>query len=381
MKLYDLIVNSATRGLELQYKNGSFPKGKNGPWKDNDTYMRTTAHWAQLLYKAYLITTEDKYLRGALRACNYLIDDENRPNNFTFLCRISDTKDNCNGLIGQAWTLEPLIQIGIKEKKDEYINISKNLLERIPFNKEQYLWETIDVDDTNRGCHRTINQQLWISVMSLILGDYLKDDTLINNSTNFFLGLSRNIEWLEYEGLIKHTTNKRDNFLKNIIKKAVLKEKVKASTKEMQVLSNGYLSFILHGFALAYDYCSEYSFWQDASLYNIIKQAYNFLDNRFPFGYLESDKGFRWAYNPVGIEMAYATQVFDKYISIKDTSEKTEKWLSLQISGYYDFNNNLMNRNTIDQNILSSRLYESINLKNIEIKPEYWSAKLENNYE
>lgn len=376
VKLYDLIINSAEKGLSLQNKNGSFPKGTNGPWKDQDTYVRTTAHWALLLYKSYEITENEKFYLSAIKACDYILDKDNRPFDYSFFCRESNDKDKCNGLIGQAWTLEPLIIIGKKSNIDYYLKVAEEIILENEYSNKDHLWKTLEIDGTYISYHSTINQQIWMTVMTLILGDTLKNNKLIEISEDFFENLPKHIEYINRKGLIKHTRKQKFN-LRQVLKKLMNKNRIKVKEKETEERSIGYLSFILHGFALAYDICPNYHFWSNKELKNIISKAYCYIEQNEPYGYLEAEDSFRWSYNPVGIEMAYTTQALSKYINIKNHKIKIEKWLSLQIQGYYNDEDKLMNNNTIDSNILASRLYEAINMNNCILKPSYWHENVE----
>ena len=124
LELYDLIIRSAKIGLTLQNNDGSFPKGHDGPWYYTDTFLRTTAHWALLISKAYELTGEKNFEEATIKACDYLICNKARPYNLTFHCRAeSSDKDQCNGLIGQAWVLEALIVIGQQLKEEKYISV------------------------------------------------------------------------------------------------------------------------------------------------------------------------------------------------------------------------------------------------------------------
>lgn len=84
----------------------------------------------------------------------------------------------------------------------------------------------------------------------------------------------------------------------------------------MKLLSQGYSSFLLYGLALAYEYGGEEDFWGDIKIKAIISGAIDYSVKKFPFGHGEST-GYRWCYNPTGIEMSYVLQVFQKYLKIE----------------------------------------------------------------
>ena len=346
MFLYDLLIKSAEIGLTLQEEDGKFPKGHNGPWNDEDTYVRTTAHWALLLYKVYSITKDTRYLNASIRACDYIVAKENRPNGYTFRCRTESKKNQCNGLIGQAWAVEPLIFIGHTINNDRYINTALEVIEIHPYDFEKHGWVTVEIDGKKLGVHRTINQQIWFSCMALILGTFLENVNLLDRGIDFFSNIYQNIKFLE-EGLIKHDD----------------------SNKDVKNRSLGYLTFILYGFALAYKYTKANQFWENQDLKNIIASAFKYIELNYPYGYLE--EGFRWGYNPVGLEMAFATQTFCGYLDIANPQQLIKKYLHMQIKGYFDFEKGLMCKNTCDENILAARLYEAVRLNNIQNTESY----------
>ena len=53
-------------------------------------------------------TSEEKFKKAALACTEYLSGQKARPYGKTFCHRKSDSKDKCNGLIGQAWSIEAI---------------------------------------------------------------------------------------------------------------------------------------------------------------------------------------------------------------------------------------------------------------------------------
>ncbi len=346
-ELHLLIEKSADSGLALQTSKGYFPKGHNGPWYHKDTFVRTTAHWALIMFKAFELTEKNKYLNSAVKACNYLTSKEVRPYNYSFYCR--DTGNNfCNGLIGQAWAVEPLIIIGAKLGQTKYIDTALEVLSIHPYSFEKNSWSAVEIDGTVLGEYKTLNQQIWFTSMGIILGKQLGESYYLNVGADFFSNIKDKISFLK-QGLISHTFSR--------------------NKKANKTLSNVYLPFLLYGIALAYDYSKESSVWKNLKIKNIISQGIKYLEDSYPYGYLENNNSYRWSYNPVGIEAAYILQVFSKYLGMEKKIAKynISKWLNKQFNGYYDKNANLLCNNTKDPNILAARLYECIRLKNYKI--------------
>lgn len=376
IKLYDLILKTAKKGLHLQRRDGSFPKGHNGPWEDEDTYVRTTAHWALIMFKAHELTSNinTKFLESAMRACEYLLKDKNRPYGYTFYCRKDTTgKDMCNGLIGQVWAIEPLIFVGRSKDKNKYLKSAKEVIQQHDYSFDYHAWHYVEIDGNKQGIHTTLNQQIWFSSMALILGKTLDDEPLSIKGRDFFENVDSFITYYNEKGLIKHTFSTKNiitnlEVLKREISELIGKDELNLKRKKQTKLrSLGYLPFILYGFALLYDYTSEEEFWKNPELKKILKDSIDFVISNYPYDYLRK-VGYNWRYNPTGIEMAYVLQELNDLLELNCTQNEIDKWLNLQINGYYDFRSNLMIKNTSDPNILSSRFYEAIRLKNNDIE-------------
>jgi hypothetical protein len=371
--LYDCLVKSAQTGLTMQKKDGCFPEGYDGPWRHKATPVRATAHWALLLYRAYELTGNGIFLDAAMRGCDYLTKKENRPFGYTFYCRRGTlVNDQCNGLIGQAWAVEPLIVIGQRSDNKKYLNIAREVLALHRYSFEHHAWCTVDIDGKEIGINRNLNQQVWFSAMALVLGRFLGDDYLLKRSRDFFAHIPSLIEFVD-SGLMKHIFRVRGGARmwlgdwRRIIQALVQRfDKIRVPIlvgKRVVALSLGYLTFILYGFALAYRYCNDEPFWHDPALRRILLTSIRYVESHFPYGYLE-EGGFRWGYNPVGIEMAFVLETFNSLLDLDSSSRGITKWLQKQFEGYYDFDADLLCKNTYDSITLAARLYEATRSEN-----------------
>lgn len=204
-QLHNILCNSARKSLEFQDKEGYLSKGHNGPWGDVDTNVRTTAHWALTIFRAYEITGEEKFLYSAIRACDYLIRKEQRPYGYTFYCRTNRKgKNMCNGLIGQAWALEPLIFIGNHLNKSEYVDTAKKIIMHHKYNAKYHLWHNTEITGQVLGINNTLNQQIWFAAITLMAGKTLNDNRLRDMAKDFFINLPSLVSYIEETGLIKH---------------------------------------------------------------------------------------------------------------------------------------------------------------------------------
>ncbi|MCX5848699.1 MAG: hypothetical protein NTW65_04555 [Deltaproteobacteria bacterium] len=368
IKLYDLIVRSASEGLKIQNTAGEYPSGHNGPWNDADTNVRTTAHWALITFKAYEITGEEKFLSSAIMACDYLIRKEVRPYGYTFYCRTYQKGRNmCNGLIGQAWAMEPLIFIGASLNNPEYLRVVRNVVLMHKYSRKYHAWNNTEINGTTLGINNTLNQQVWFAALSLTAGKILRDKELNDSAEDFFINLPLLGSYIEEKGLIRHEFNVHSCTFRSTVKK-LISGKIKRAMHhdKINLLSQGYLSFVLYGLALVYERNSEEHFWNDDRLKIFISDAIDYIIDNLPFGWGEKT-GYRWCYNPTGIEMAYVLQVFQKYLNSESFSDLISLFLNKQFEFYYDFEKNVLSKNTMDPAILSARLYEAVRLKNYNI--------------
>ncbi len=84
MLLSDIILQSSKTALHLQLEDGSFPPGCNGPYHDQETPVRNTAHWLITMLKAYEISNEARFKDSSWNAVQYLLLPSNRPLNAIF---------------------------------------------------------------------------------------------------------------------------------------------------------------------------------------------------------------------------------------------------------------------------------------------------------
>lgn len=349
--LYDFILKSAQVQLKAQKEDGSMPAGTNGPWVDIDTPVRNTAHWALLFYKAFEISGEISFLNATLSACDYLLSKKARPYNASFLCRLNEDKNKCNGLIGQVWAIEPLLFIGRELNRKDFLISSEQVLIKHKYDKKMHLWHSLEVNGKIGKIHKTFNQQLWFAVINLFVGRTTNNNTLLFRARDFLKYINRNILFLE-DGLIRHE---------------IIQGKDYCNTFRIQKLSLGYLTFNLFAFSLCYSQAPEEDFWGDERFKKIILQIISYIltDTFLKKTYLNE---FAWSYNPCGFEVAFALHTFKELLNLKGPKVSIEPWVERQIEGHWDYTSELMIKNSTDSITLAARLYEATRLPNIQLK-------------
>ena len=355
----DIILNSANAVLQIQKENGSFPPGHNGPWNNEDTPVRVTSHWAILLLKAYDLTNDNKFLQSSKKAYSYLTSKKARPYRNSFYCIESENKViQSNGLIGQAWVLESLIE-GYNHFNDSNIlNLAEDLIIKHSFDEELCLWHGLGLKGETLKIHRTFNQQLWFSVMAFIVANICNNNEILINTKKFFEQLP---SFINFKNFIRMHI-KEDVFKKKASKIDHYSTRVKglAAKSYFTKISRGYLSFSLLGLSILYNIDRTMDLWKDVKLREMISQSTSYLDKKV---FQDDGNKFGFQYNPIGFEVACLKEKFSDYFG--DYKGKTiENWIIKQLNNHYDFNKMMLVKNTNDQNTLSSRIYELTKLEN-----------------
>ncbi len=347
--LYDILLQTAKQGIRKQDSEcGRMPSGHNGPWKNIDTSVRTTSHWTITFLAAYQISENNMFREYATRCLEFITSDTARPNDKTFIHR-KDGGDNCNGLIGQAWTLEALIYANEFVEQD-LINLAEEVFLLHPFDSELGLWRSVDVDGSVGSIHSTFNQQLWFAAIGSQLADENRE---IEAMVSRFLDrIEANIR-LTSEGLIIHNNYPHKGYqrfrydIKNVFFNGLRQRRTE--------LAVGYHSFNLYGMSLLYCEFPNHHFWKTTSFKSTLQYATSdeYLNDA-------KDNPYCFGYNPTGLEVAFAGQTFD-HVDLN-----VQEWVERQLSLTLNPLDGLMSRGS-DPTTLAARFYEAVRLSNVEL--------------
>ena len=348
--LHDVLCRSADVGCQMQDpETGRMPAGHNGPWRNVDTSVRNTAHWTITFFRAFEITGEERYFDGGVACVAFLLSDAVRPGGYTFVHR-KDENDGCNGLVGQAWTLEALAYAFEYYEDEHLLETATEVFLLHPFDENLGLWHSVDVDGTDRCIHATFNQQLWFAAIGAQLMD--SDERIEARVSRFLDRLEETIR-LTDEGLIVHNSYPHQGYPRiRYDVKNVLFSDLKERRRELAV---GYHSFNLYGMALLKQAWSDHPFWDSDALKSALQyvESSNFLrearENPYCFGY-----------NPTGFELAFASRTFD------DSNINAFEWTERQLALTYDPYDGMMTGGP-DPITLSARIYEAVRLPNVEL--------------
>lgn len=363
MDLYTLLIHNAEAGLERLDEH--MPAGHNGPYHDLETPVRNTSHWAITFLNAFRTTGDEQYLDGVETCLSYLLSTEARPHGETFRHRAIEGIDACNGLIGQAWTIEALATVGGELNRKEPIETARSVFLRHPFTDSLGAWKVVEVDGSVLGYDLTLNHQLWFAAAGAQIVANADDTARIDRQVRRFLdGLDGNMH-VYPSGLIYHNVRPQFNLQKygrltfeNIKRRRVpmwILERFRPETREDQLKKAiGYHSFNLYALALLKQIYPEHSFWRSTTFEKALVHSNS---DRFkqeletnPYGY---------PYNCTGIEMAVVAHVFN------NDTETAREWLTEQFNRSLDADTMLLTKSTEDAATMNARIYEATRLPNI----------------
>ena len=355
MNLYEIILRSSSVALKQQREDGSMPPGWNGPYNEKETPVRNTSHWLINFIKAYKISKEKKYRDAAKRCVSYLLSNDARPRGATFWHRDINRKDKCNGLIGQAWTMEALSIAGEELHLNECKKIAEEIFFLHPFDKKCGLWKRVDIDGKILDFDYVFNHQLWFAASASLI-----KNKEINEIINIFINkLNKNMR-VSDDGLIYHFLSPDCNIKTRIYSVIIDLYLLKKGKKHHMLLREGYHSFNLYAFSLLRENFPSHSYWKAdmfiSSLNHIKLDSYR--------SYMENNK-YGSPYNPVGFENAFSLYTFQDMFENADFL--ISDWVSWQIRKHFDFEASMMGKNTNDPITLSARLYEATRLPNVRI--------------
>jgi hypothetical protein len=340
------------------------PPGHNGPYRDPESPVRNTGHWLITFLKAYEISGEQPFLKAARRAASYLKSDEARPMQATFWHRKNPEKDFCNGLIGQAWTIEAL-GVAAKGLEDEACqHLAEEVLLLHPFDEGLGLWRRVNVDGSHLPLDMTFNHQLWFAAGGALLLPS-EDERVERRVVRFMDRLLQNMR-LYPSGLVYHPLclgpwlGGRAHGARRFVRRLVREKRLASGRDMMYHKSIGYQAFNLYALGLLKKRLPEHPFWQSVQIGRVL--AY-IKTEEFVRGIEENRYGY--PYNPSGFEVAFALEVFETNVR-----REQEHWVSEQLDRCYDFESRMMNRGTEDPLTHAARLYEATRLPDLVVRVE-----------
>lgn len=347
-RLESIFLDSCKRALNLQDLNGEMFAGHNGSYHDPETPIRNTAHWTVSFAKAYEITKNESFYDAILKGLESIKDKKWRPSNGTFFCRNKESKDKCNGLIGQAWVIEGLIRGYEITGDNEALELSAEVFKIHPFEYKSGIWCRVETDGTVLGFDYTFNHQLWFAMSGFLILKH-KDDPEIRRACNTFMEKIPNNLKLYSNGRIGQSM--RISFMEDVVKSSAKKLLRREKAKYMKLKEIGYHAFNTHALAKIKAYFPDLDFFQT----EMYKKIINYLGSQeYLSGILISKYGF--PYNPPGFEV-YFTYNYNKELMHKEINN-VEYLLKIQIENHFDEKSMDFSLNVHDPKTSAARMCE-----------------------
>jgi len=354
--LYDYISMSAEAAIKRQQEDGSMPSGHNGPYFDQETPVRNTGHWLITFLKSYEMTQNKKFLVAANKAVQFLLGEQARPMNAAFWHRKASHKDQTNGLIGQAWSLEALSVAAKHFDMPDIMKTGQEVFLMHPFDEHHGLWRKIDINGAGGTIDETFNHQLWFAAAGGLLQKICANDEVGRRVNIFMDKITQNLA-VYPSGLIMHHLRPRHlmSMVQSQVKALLCPESKRVISKAI-----GYHHFNLYAFALLRECYPRHSFWQNKKF----KALWAYANSEEYKTGLDKNE-FGYPYNPVGFEMPFALQIFGDDMPGK--KDQQEWWLAQQMQRCFDFSSAMLKKGTSDPVTLAARIYEAVRLPDLEV--------------
>ena len=353
ISVHELLKLSAEHALSIQAGDGSFPSGHNGPYNDPETPVRNTAHWLFLLASLYAGTGQNRWKSAGKKAIHYLLSPEARPAGKTFLCRNKTGKDRCNGLIGQAWVMESLIQAAEAFKRQDCYKLAEEIFLLHPWDNNIGIWHRVEVDGTVLGYDSTFNHQLWFAAAVGLLGTTPE----ARERTEVFLDKIAQHVQLYDDGVIYHSstmgmlTSYLESGLQPFLRELKSRVKGNAMKNKLYDKSVGYHGFNLYALAMLKAAFPDAPVWESEKFSRLITAH---RDKTFARNVQNSIFGYR--YNLSGIEIAYAVETFFQ------NKKEAAFWVNRQFEETFLDRQRPLSRGVSDPETAAARIYQAARL-------------------
>ncbi len=295
----DKLLHLAGRALAWQRRDGSFPPGHNGPHAEPETPVRVTAGW--LYTFAYLAGRgEGAFSDAAHGAADYLLSSAARPMGAAFHCRHDPHKSLGNGLVGQAFVLEPLLYASSVLGRQDCRVVAAAVHGAHYWNDARAAWHDLNVDGSHGAINPTFNQQLWFAALGCRL-----DALGRARAKRFVDDVVRRVQ-LYRDGVIYHDSfafrpvpRPGDGPRARLRAARVHWRKWRRRPRQRR-RSVGYHAFNLVALSMLRDALPGHAFWGSARYRRLMAAA-----RRPAFHRALETTAFAYPYNPVGFELAY----------------------------------------------------------------------------
>lgn len=332
--------------------------GNNGPYGEEDTPVRNTAHWCVAYSYLFDEYHEEKYRNIIRKFADYLMDEKNYGITGAIKCRKVDGCDDTNGIIGQAWVIEGLIAAYKVLNDERLINKAINIFNSQPFDKEKGLWRVRMTDGRTIGYDYVYNHQLWFAAAGGMISTLYQDED-IRNKVCCFLDKSKSLFAVQPSGKLYHLINHDTSILgkaKFFIKAVLTDWNIGDKYKKMNYLETGYHLFDLYGFALLKKIFPDHKLFKSMKL----KKAIDFGMKPLNLALFDKQMGkfntYGYPYNSPAFEYPYVAKILGNGCNAVYAKEL----LNVQFKEFFDTEFMMFTKKNKDPYTLTARLYELI---------------------
>ncbi len=370
-KYSDIIFQVVNSNIGNILDGESISPGHNGPYYDEETDVRNTAHWIMLCACCFVLSNEERYKIAVRNLANRLYDSPFLCKNFVYISRYSK-KDSINGTVGPAWIIEGLVKASEILHDDKYVNLAIKVFKSQKFIEKNSLWTRINENGRDIGFDLTYNHELWFAAAGSIIIDYCYDEA-IDAQINSFLSMSIKGVRVLPDGILNHYVDtwvgmkRAISFNKQYYIKLLNDVRNKPS---MRYKEEGYHLFSMYAFAILYKRYGSHPFFKCKKFLKALDITFNKrfiekLEHANPMldgthitkkSILHTLNAYAYPYNAPGFELPYIAKVF--YPSDANIANESAEAFDKQISLTYDPDKKIFCRNTEDERVLTARLYE-----------------------
>ena len=346
MTFGELIISVAEGYLGRQDPStGAMPAGYNGPYNDPETPVRNTAHWLQTFILAHDLSGDGRFYKAAESCMHYLIGSDVPRCGHSYQHRNKEGKDQCNGLIGQAWTIEALVKAYEYFEVEDCLGIAKEIFIAHPFSETMGLWNSLEPDGTVLTVDPSFNHQLWFCAAGTMVANH--GSPVINGRTTRFLSAIPRLMETSKEGRIGHVMKSAPGRIRrNVARTLFRKRRVSMMSKEV-----GYQTFNLYAFAMLKAHIPDHEIWHWPGFCRALEYLSH---SEFKENISGSPYGFY--YNAPGFEIPVILQAFN--VDHDYRIRESQFWLKEQLQRHYDWSARRFVGSAVDAETLNARFYE-----------------------
>lgn len=372
MNSLDFVVNLAKHAASHieQYTKS----GHNGPYHHPETSLRNKGHWLFTFAKVYQWTGDQTFKKAAEPLAEYLLTKDARPHGYSFYHRNVKGKDKSNGLVGQAWTMESLVEASFLFNDNRFVDLAKEVFHQHHFLQDYGIWNKLEIDGKHKAIDYAFNHQLWFAASASLLA---QEAQAVKEKVDIFLNKILDNLTVVDNGLIYHELEHEYNDpfqykpgFKHKLKKELLsliktkksenkeekygslKEKKEVLWEEMKHKSIGYHAFNTYAFAILKANMPEHPFWKTPSFLSIASYL-----NTDEYQHGIEDNIYSYAYNPPGFEVPFSLLMLEN-LEEQKVIELSQIYWDRQLMLTYSPENYLFDKSTEDPITLTARIYE-----------------------